>query len=362
MYNLQTEKIIMTNPISPRIFFSVSTKIWITVFAGLLILFGGLTIVRHVHPSDRDLAATGLLADMIVTFPLVYYFMIIVPLKQRKWNILFVVTCCSAVAYFVLPPHQKQQILQLRKGLFIIELAGLLYLLFKIRQIKTSFNLMQAEFPDFPANLQKSIGKVISSQFVARLIAMELTILRFGLLCWKKTAGVPERFEPVRFSIYRESGYSALFGVFLSVCIIEITGFHLLLVHYHLQTIAWIISGLSIYGTLFLVSDLSAIIKLPVVITNDRIILRAGLRWRAVTSMDNIASVEKINDNYEAPENCFKGGIMKANANLLITFKLPVTLERIYRKPAAFSQLVLNIDQPENFIAAHSEYTKQLTV
>jgi hypothetical protein len=42
---------------------------------------------------------------------------------------------------------------------------------------------------------------------------------------------------------------------------------------------------------------------------------------------------------------------MKNNANLSLTFKHPVNIERLYRKPVLVDKMIMNIDQPDDFIA-----------
>jgi hypothetical protein len=124
--------------------------------------------------------------------------------------------------------------------------------------------------------------------------------------------------------------------------------------HYS-KVAALILTILSSYGTIFIVSDLSAIVKSPVLIMNDRLLLRTGLRWRVMVDRNDIAMVKRINDNFEPGTYCFKGAILKNSANVLIEFKRPVEVERIYRKSITVNAIVMAIDKADDFIAMLQE-------
>jgi hypothetical protein len=328
--------------------FSIPKRVWFTALIGSAILLVGLFLINHLHYPKKDIAATAFLLDMVITFPVIYYFMVIRPLKLRKWSIILVFSICCIVAYFILPQHQQTYIIQIRKLTVVIELAALAYGLLKIRKVRAEYKVLQASFPDIAYNMYKSMATVFGDKMYVKIIASELTILRFGLLCWKKQKQL--HLEATHYTVYKESGYPVLFGVILFACMVEITGLHILLLHYS-KVAAAVVSVLSLYGTIFIVSDLSAILKSPVLVTDDKLLLRTGLRWRASVNKNNILSVEKIKEGFQPETNCFKGSILKNNANILFTFKHTVIIERLYRKSISADKIVMSIDQADDFIA-----------
>jgi hypothetical protein len=226
------------------------------------------------------------------------------------------------------------------------ELAVLIYTLSKIRHIRREYRRLQATLPDVAYNLHQSMASVMGNTTAIKIIASELTILRFGLFFWKKQPAAP---ASRRFSIHREIAYASLFGVIISVCAIELVAFHLFLLHYS-YTAALIVTILSVYGTLFLIGDFAAIIQSPVLILKDQILLRTGLRWRALVDTKTIASIQKVTDSFEPAPSCFNGGLMKNRVNILFTFTEPVQIERLYRKPLATTQIVMTIDKAEELM------------
>ena len=325
---------------------AIHKNIWFALLTALCILAIGLLLMQKAAPIHHDVVATGFLFDMVITFPVAWYFLVIRPLKLRKWSILLVITCCCSVAYLILPVHQRHYIFQLRKLIALPELALLIYTISKIRHIRREYRRLQAILPDVAYNLYKSMSTVMDDTTAVKIIASELTILRFGLFFWKKHPVIP---ASNRFSIHREIAYASLFGVIIFACAIELIAFHLLLNHYsHIAAI--IVTILSVYGTLFLIGDFAAIIQNPVLILKYQILLRTGLRWRALVDVSNITSIQKITDSFEPTADCFNGGLMKNRVNTLVTFTKPVQIERLYRKPATATKIVMTVDQADELI------------
>jgi hypothetical protein len=190
---------------------------------------------------------------------------------------------------------------------------------------------------------------VLGNTLAIRMLACEITVLRFGLLCFRKGNAIPK--EAKSFTTHRDSGYIALFGVMFFVMLIEVFALHLLLKQYSTAA-AFIVSAISVYGMIFLVADVSAVLKCPVLIFENRLLMRTGMRWRLLTSPENISTIIKLKSGFESNEGCFQGSIIKSSANIHITFKQPVIVNRLYRKPLTITQLVTTIDDPDAFTAA----------
>jgi hypothetical protein len=328
-------------------FAAVHKNVWFIIITAIAFLTIGLFALNHVNPVKRDLVATAFLMDLVISFPVVYYFLLIRPLKLRKWSIVLVFSICCGVAYIILPAHQRSYILQLRKITVGLELGIVIYALTKIRQVNRVYRELQTTIPDFAYNFQQSMTTVLGKHPAVKFLTTELTLIRFGLLCWLRPKSLSAATK--KFSIHRESGYGSLFGIILFVGAIELVAFHLFLNHYsHLA--ALIVSSLSAYSFIFIIGDFSAIVKSPVLIIADQLLLRTGIRWRALIELDNIESVKKVKDNVESGGDCFRGALMKSSANILFTFKEPVIIHRIYRKPITTKQLLMAIDGVDGFI------------
>ncbi|WP_419699576.1 hypothetical protein [Mucilaginibacter sp. NFX135] len=312
----------------------------------LLIFTGGLLILHTVPSTIKDKVADGLLADFIITFPVFYYFIVIRPFKKPVKNLLIVISICSVIAYLVLPAHQQQYILQVRKLTALAELLFLIYAITKIKKLMTFYKIHQAVMADPIYNLRSAMGDALGDSLGVKVIASELAVLRYGLLCWRKERSGLQ--QSISFSTHKEAGYIAIWCVLVVAIMVEVTAIHLLLLKWS-HIAAMVVTILSLYGVIFIVADLSAIIKRKVQISDDHILLQTGLRWRARTSLSNIGSIKKITNDYQSESLYFKGGIIKTSGSLLISFKTPVQIDQLYGSGKQFNTILMNIDNYDAF-------------
>lgn len=319
---------------------------------GSLIFLGG-TFMLHIVPlAAKNKIANGLLADFVITFPALYYFIIIRPLRIPAKRLLFVITVCCIVAYLLLPKQQKEFILQIRRFTAVAELFFVIYAIAQFKKLKRAYRASQLEFDDPIYNLRAAMAQVMGESAGVKIIASELAVIRYGLLFWRREKQALRANR--RFSTHKEFGYIAIWCILLLAVLVEITAFHFLLVKWS-HTVAMIVTTLSAYGVIFLIADLSAVIKRRILISEGQVILRTGLRWRVCTHLNNISAVQKITSDYHSTAPFFKGGITKNSGNLLITFNEPVKVEKLYGASKETSAILMNIDDFESFSAALAE-------
>lgn len=302
-----------------------------------------------VSAVAKDKIADGLLADFVVTFPVLFYFIIVRPLKVPAKSLLLVVSLCCIAAYLILPQAQKQYILQIRKLTALAEILFIIYAVTKFKKIRAAYKINQAQLPDPVYNLRASMTGVLGELLAIKVLAAELAVLRYGLLFWKKEKQGLTTYRS--FSTHKEYGYIALWCVFVVIMLVEVTAFHLLLMKWS-NTAAIIVTVLSLYGVVFLVADLSAILKRKILINGEQIILRTGLRWRVNTTISNISSIKKITNDHHSETPYLKGGIIKNSGNLLITFIAPVQVDKLYGTSKETGVILMNIDDFEGFADA----------
>jgi hypothetical protein len=141
--------------------------------------------------------------------------------------------------------------------------------------------------------------------------------------------------------------------------LVEMVAFHLLLLRWS-HTVAMIVSALTLYSMILFMADLSAILKRKVQLTDTHLLLRTGLRWRVYTDICNIESIRKITNDYNSEDAYFKGGIIKSGGNLLINFKKPVQIDRLYGASKKLSSVLMNIDDYEGFADVLNKHRENL--
>jgi hypothetical protein len=320
------------------------------VFIALAIFFGGLTILHAVPLAVRNKVANGLLADFVLTFPVLFYFVIVRPLKVSAKSLFVVFSVCCGLAYLVLPQQQRGYILQIRKLSVLAELFLIGYAIARFKKLKAAYQMHHAHFADPVYNLRLCMADVLGSSPAIKMLAAEVAVLRYGLLFWKKEQ-TDDQYQS--FSTHKDCGYVAVWSVLFAVVLIEIVAVHFLLLKWS-HTAAMVLTAISSYGTIIFVADLSAMLKRRILINAETIILRTGLRWRAITGIDNIASLQKITNDYASDEPYLKGGVLKTSGNLLITFKQPVRVDKLYGASKEYSTILMHVDNVDTFIACIS--------
>jgi len=317
------------------------------IFIAFAIFFGGLMILHAVPMAVRDKVANGLLADFVLTFPVMFYFVIVRPLKVSAKSLFLVFSVCCGLAYLLLPQQQREYILQIRKLSILAELFVIGYAITRIKKLRTAYKLHHAKFADPIYNLRLSMAEVLGKSPAIKLLAAEIAIIRYGLLFWKKEK-TDSQYQS--FSTYKDCGYIAIWCVLFAVVLIEIIAVHFLLLKWS-HTAAIILTLVSLYGTLIFIADLSAMLKRRVLTNGETIILRTGLRWRAITGLANIQSLQKITNDYTSDQPYLKGGVLKTSGNLLITFKQPVKVDKLYGASNECSSILMHVDDVDAFIA-----------
>ncbi len=95
---------------------------------------------------------------------------------------------------------------------------------------------------------------------------------------------------------------------------------------------------------------MASIIKRPVVIINDKLFFRIGIRWNACIDLSNIQTVEKIKnfkkDKVHAAFDCSLTG----SPNIKIILTDAVELKSFYGIKKKVKEIVCNIDNEDEFI------------
>lgn len=320
--------------------------LWIGLIA--IAIFAGGAVVIHLAPLvARGKIANGLLADFMITFPVSYYLIVLRPLKKSAKGLLLILSICCALAYIILPQQQRDYILQIRKLSIFIELAFIVYAISRFNKIRASYKTQQLKLPDPIYNLRFALAEVLGNSLPVKALSTELAVLRYGILFWKKEK--PQQNENQVFTTHKDSGYIAIWCVLFFVMLIEMIAIHILLLKWS-NTGAIVITSLTAYTLILFTADLSAIVKRKVIINNDTLVLRTGLRWRTTTTLDNISSIQKIANDYHSDTEYLKGGILKSSGNVVINFKNPVKIEQLYGKNRELSTILMNIDGVDSFI------------
>lgn len=100
------------------------------------------------------------------------------------------------------------------------------------------------------------------------------------------------------FTYHKNSGYIGIMYAMLAVSVVELVGVSLLLVRWN-PILHWIHLILGILVIVFLVTDIRAVRKNPIMIEDGKLYLKIGIRPKVVIELENIQEMMSGKINYE---------------------------------------------------------------
>ena len=186
--------------------------------------------------------------------------------------------------------------------------------------------------------------QVVDSERVADVFAYEIAMLYYGLGSWRRRCVE----GPGRYTSYKRNGYgSTLFGIGL-LLVVELIAVHLIVQQYWGATGAWVLSILSVYAGIWLLSDWQALRLRPTVITNDALVLRAGVRWEVTIPFARIQSFRRISAMEEKPRGALNL-VAFGDAFFEVTTNAPVEAHGAYGMRKSTACVWFMIDDSTGF-------------
>ena len=252
------------------------------VFLMLAINLIDSLITRSIaDPGRRIAVALAASFDVVVVISALYYWMLVRPgIRARGSLFAIALTGVLRATYFY--PHGTA-LREIVAGLCEAGLIG-----FVIVQVRNARAGREQEDADPLDDIAAALRSVLPVPGVARLIAAELGSLYYALFSWRAKPHVPSGARA--FSIYKRIGQADIFGLLPLACLFEIIPVHLVLKHWSAAA-AWIATGVSVYGMLWLIGMARAFGLRPVLVGPDYLHLRYGLFFQLRVPKEMIASV-----------------------------------------------------------------------
>ncbi len=305
------------------------------VRSGLLILaiaaIWACVLTLHAARPEPAIAVAGAI-DLIVTATLVAYFAGVRRGHLPRWTATFVASAGAIVA----------RVFLLRAVIAVaiaIELVVLVAIALRIRRARAAWGFARSRGLHFHDVLERALGATGIPARVADVLASELVVVASAVTGWRRrTPGV--------FAVH--GSWALCAGTFVALTLVETPAVHLALVAAGLPTAAWILSALSLYGALWLLGDLHALRHGGVIVRDDELELRVGVRWRARIPRASIVSIVRG----AAPDDACDVSIL--GANVVIALGEPCTLHGLFGRRRTASVLALSLDDPDAFVSACS--------
>jgi hypothetical protein len=193
-------------------------------------------------------------------------------------------------------------------------------------------NVLQDLSNDLYERLRGGLRGKLRSRAAADSLARELSLLACAFFLWRRSPASTSLAPTAQvFTIHQRSHYGAFLSVILFVAFVETVAVHLLLRRAS-PTIAYLLSGLSLYGIIWLLGDFRALRLRPTFVQAGTLHIRVGLRAQVRVALHDIEGIETLITAAEPDRHA-------PNYARCTAFGPPELLVRL-RKPAAVERMI----------------------
>lgn len=299
-------------------------------------------------PADMSMA---ILLDLLITVPIVYFF-VIRKTKIPKFTVIYPFLIGILIAGFIIP-IEYQALLSKVKFIAVplIEVGLVSTLIYKIVQLNKSFKQQTNNENDFYDNLLIACNEIFAGR-IGRVLATEIAVFYYLFSTKKKTA-----IHENEFTYFKKNGIKTVLIVILFVLLIELFAMHLLLAKWN-ETVAWVVTLLSVYAMFQILSILKSFNKrlLSINYHTKTLHLRYGFASQTSIPFECIERIEKTSKTLEEKEHLKLSVFDMLDAhNIIIYLNQKQTIDRIYGIQKPYKSIALFVDDKELFVSKIEE-------
>jgi hypothetical protein len=237
-------------------------------------------IARSTH---RYPLAAGASLDLMLTVPAAWYWLLVRPGLRSKNTVLFVAQMGLLRAAFLFPDVVPGRV-WIAGGM---ELALIALVVTSLR--RASGGPAADRTADPIDRLRAVFHRFTPSIVAAKAMASEFSVFYYAF-AWKPKPHVPPGTRA--FPMHERSGASVLIGCLAVISLVEIVPVHLLLAYKWSATAAWVATGLSVWGAVWMTAISRAFALRPTLVSSDSILVRYGLLFRLRIPVGSIQSID----------------------------------------------------------------------
>jgi hypothetical protein len=201
----------------------------------------------------------------------------------------------------------------------------------------------QPSFDDFFLRLRAGLRSLLRRPSAADALARELALLAYAFFFW--CLPPPPVAQARAFTLHRSGNYGAVLGVLLALSLGELYLVHLVLSP-RSPVAANIILAISAYSIAWLFGDYQALRLRRVLVTEDTLHIRVGLRTEVSVPLGDIQAIERVPAT-GAPSRGAAGYLRCAvigPPELLLRLRRPIEAERMFRRSKTVTCIGLTVD------------------
>lgn len=306
----------------------------VSIIAGVVGAAWGFPRVRD--DQGAPVVAAALAVDLTIV-PAAVAYLVLARARHARWVVLVPILAVGYLLATVLLPDDHQASLGVISRLLIpIELGAVAAVIVLARRA-----LAGAGAGDFYSRVRVAADRLMGRGVPAGVLATEVSILFYSLAAWGSR-------PTVGFTLHKGANYhTVVVGLVLAI-VAEALALHLLIAVWS-TTAAWIATGLSAYGMLWLVGDARAIARRPILIEGGSMAIRLGIRADATVPLDQVLGAEPWRG--AAP----RGSVVLAllgEPNVRLDFSDGIQFAGLYGLRRRGASVWLRVDDPEGLLRA----------
>ena len=335
---------------------SIQFRPYLIAFGIPLVLILSLIVLlrSQTYAINASQLTTFITVDFILTIPLIYLLLI---RKTKISNLTvapFLIVCMIIASYAI--PETDQSILSIAKTWLIpiVELSVVSIVIYKVSKAIKIYRQATQNNHDFFSVLNETCESLFPKT-AAKLVANEIALIYYGFFNFEKV-----ELKPLEYSNYKGSGILSTLGAIIFVVGIEMVSIHILASKWSI-TLAWILTGLSIYSALQLIGIIRSVPKRPIQILNDELVLRFGMLSETKIPLSAIETITFAkSDDYKSSKYTKTLSLLGSleNPNVIIQLRSTLDLDFMYGKSKPYQTLYFFVDNHQSFI---SEVNQLLT-
>jgi hypothetical protein len=313
--------------------------------SGLTLIYAVPLYVVGLPEFDRRSARPfAVTLDLTLMVPALYYFLLVRRAGVPILSIVPVFIVSVLVAAAILPDDKEG-------FLALVEYAGAaaeLFLIVYVVRKALGFRrrIKEKGLQDPVAAIRCAFRDMMGDNRVVRVASTEATILYLALFSWRRKPTAVD--EGIRaFSYHQNSGWASLLPVLGFFMMVELFFVHILLARWN-AVVAWTVSGLGIYGLIWLLGDYRAMCLRPVVLGPRTLSVRVGLRWETEIPLRSIERVWIPSALDDPPPGYLNAAVLK-EPSVMIGLKDELTATGLFGVRRGHRTLGLSIDEQKAF-------------
>jgi hypothetical protein len=213
------------------------------------------------------------------------------------------------------------------------------------RSIRRARSELRQGAGDALAAIRTAACETIRFRWASDAAAQEMAMFYYAFFSWRR----PVPSADAGFSSYRKNSYGIFLAAIVMVLVIEMVAVHIVVYMFWSGLAAAIFTAISTYSLIWMIADWQAMRLRLTSVSEDTIHLKLGSRWEAEIPLSSVVSIgtpEKRPDD-DKPLKLVPVGL----PNLQLRLSKPVTARGMYGLRRTTSNILLQLDEPENFSA-----------